>query len=450
MTLLKTTISLRKLEILEHCWTIGAAAVSRLSLLLITLVNTQMMSADEFGTFAVLFLVANMVMAFVSCGGDMWLNRFTRSRHSLNKRPPIVSGLYLNISASLAGVVMLSALYFSIFGKGDFSGRGLGIAWCLLWAAMAGLLESILAVLRITHVIQRFLMIRDFLMPVSLIIAVFILKIKTAELFFMTASAIWILTLGFLCAFMLKNNHFLLRSQKQGKRFKTVVVGHTISLILNNFLARLANGQDTFLLARVESVNLVGRYRFVSHFAYAFNIIQHFVFLAFPWQLGQASRQMTAQGLQMVKFRQRLLLASALPALIILIFLAKPLLGLMGSGFQSMRFPLSMFLIIRFSELLWGPQHEVLVSNKKVNWDTLTHVICIAVGLLVFFIALPYKGGVTSGLMSVGFSSAAGQLARYFILKKYHLAAHPELRISFAWPILIVAVSMLYLVVKPS
>lgn len=107
---------------------------------------------------------------------------------------------------------------------------------------------------------------------------------------------------------------------------------------------------------------------------------------------------------------------SAFPALVLLIFIAKPLLTILGPEFQLMALPLSFCLIIRFSELLWGPQHEILISNKKIFWDTFANVIAILIGGFVFFTSLHYWGnGIASGLFSLGFNSIAGQLTRRFM-----------------------------------
>ncbi len=451
ITLSKTALNSSKLKILEHLLTIAAAVVSRLSMLFITMLNIRIMPAEEFGVFALLLLVANIVSAFVCCGGDMWLNRFTRLRHSVQKRPPIVSGLYLSISACLAGLVVLCAIAFAIFGQEFFGGHGIGIAWCLLWAAMAGMIEAILAVLRATNVIQRFFMIRDFFMPITLITSVILLKINSVEKFFMLASIIWLITLGFSWNLIIKKRkQYLPLLHWRGRFFKAVVISHTLSLIFNNILARLAIGMDTFLLARVEPISIVGQYRFISHFAYAFNIVQHFVFLALPWQLRQtSSSNKTVEGKEAVAFKQTLLLLSAFPALILIIFAAKHFLHLLGSGFQSMAPLFSIFLIIRFSELLCGPQHEMLVSNKKVNWDTFSNILAIGIGALVFLLALNRYDGVTSGLISVGCSSMTGQIARFLIIKRYRMATPNEtLRIMPWWPILAVVTSMGYFVLQ--
>jgi len=435
--------------VLEHLLSVTAAVVSRYSMLLVTIVNTQMMPSEEFGLFVILLLIANLITAFVSCGGDMWLNRFSRPRHLAKNHAPIVARLYLKISIALAGVVVLTALYLGFFNSAAFNHAGRGIAWCLAWAAMTGIIETILAVLRTTHVIQRFFIIRDFFMPIALIASIVFFKVNTVEKFFMIAFTIGAITLGLLSKLVFsRKHHYFPHTRWHGQLFQKVIIGHTIALILNNLLARLANGQDALLLARTESMVLVGQYRFVTHFAYAFNMIQHYVFLAFPWQLRKANANSTYfKETQGIKLRQLLLIISAFPALVLLIFIAKPLLTILGPEFPLMALPLSFCLIIRFSELLWGPQHEILISNKKVFWDTLANVITILIGGCVFFTSLHYwENGIASGLFSLGFSSIAGQLTRHFILKKYDLLNKTDnFRLNPWYPTLAVFASMIYL-----
>ncbi len=438
-----------KPAVFEHLLSITAAVVSRYSMLLVTIINTQMMPEKEFGLFVILLLVANLITAFVSCGGDMWLNRFSRPRHLVKNHAPIVSRLYLKISICLAGLVISMAFYFGIFNTQAFNNTGRGIAWCLGWAATTGIIETLLAVLRTTHLIQRFFIIRDFFMPITLIVSIVIFQVNTVEKFFLIALAISAITLGVLSKLIFSKRHrYFPQTCWHRHLFHKVIIGHTIALILNNLLARLANGQDALLLAEQESMVLAGQYRFITHFAYAFNMIQHYVFLAFPWQLRKASpNNLYCKGTQAIKLRQLLLVLSAFPALILLIFIAKPLLVILGKTFQDMALPLCFCLIIRFSELLWGPQHEILISNKKVFWDTCANLIALVVGGSVFFISLYYShNSVLSALFSLGFSSIAGQWVRYVILKKYRLLHTTEdFNISLWYPILAVFISMFYL-----
>jgi hypothetical protein len=286
-------------------------------------------------------------------------------------------------------------------------------------------------------------------MPLTLIISIVLFKVNTVEKFFMIAFTIGAITLGILSKFVFsRKHHYFPPTRWHGQVFQKVIIGHTIALIFNNLLARLANGQDALLLARIESMVLVGQYRFVTHFAYAFNMIQHYVFLAFPWQLRKANANSAyfkeAQG---IKSRQLLLIISAFPALVLLIFIAKPLLTVLGPEFQLMALPLSFCLIIRFNELLWGPQHEILISNKKVFWDTLANVIAILIGGFVFLTSFHYwENGMASGLFSLGFNSIAGQMTRRFILKKYDLLNKMDsFRLNPWYPMLVVLVSMSYL-----
>src|SRR5436853_5875306 len=87
-----------KMQILDHLLATFAAIYSRLSFLFISFINIQLMSPEEFGVFALLMLITNMISAFVSGGGDLWLNRFSRYYHVEKKQIPMVSIFYLKFS----------------------------------------------------------------------------------------------------------------------------------------------------------------------------------------------------------------------------------------------------------------------------------------------------------------------------------------------------------------
>jgi len=441
---LKERLLNNKLEILEHGLATCAAAVSRLSMFLIVLINTQFLSPQDFGLFTLLMLTSNIVNAFVSCGGDMWLNRFTRHYHSSKKRAPAVARFYLQISFGLAGIVGIVALCFGLFLRQSFEGQGLAIALSLIWAGSAGLIEAVLAILRTTNKIKRFFLIRDFVMPIILISAIFLLKIHTVSKFFMTASIIWIAVLLLLLIYIFRrSNLYFPRSILSWKTLGKGLISYTLKLILNNFSSRISNGFDALILAKYLPIDLVGKYRLGAQLANAFIVIQHFVFLALPWHLrATSSANEDHQGAKMVHARQIMLLLTALPALLILLFFAKPLLGLLGSGYQVIAIPICAFLLIRFSELLWGPQHEILISNNKIFADTVANLVGLGVGIIAFICAIQFLDPITSGVITAGLSSVVAQSIRFIALRiSVDLRSHITAKKYLPWLPLLVTLS---------
>lgn len=420
LTTAKNFIFNRKAEIWQHGLATLAAVVSRLSMLLITLINTQFLSSEEFGLFAILSLIVNIVMAFVSCGGDMWLNRFCRYRHMKFGKAPIVTRFYLQISLGLASVVVMGALGFAIFGRNTFDNQGLAIALCLLWAAASGLMETVLAILRTTNEIHRFFMIRDLFLPITLMVTIAVLKINTALEFFLIALILWSGTLLFLLTYMIRRaSIYMPRSIWTWQYLRKELIGYTANLVTNNFTSRIASSFDTLLLARILPIGVVGRYRLVAHFANAFSVIQHFVFLTLPWHFRQQNNVASIGNPRAtVRFRQQLLLLSALPALLILTFAAKPLLSLLGTDYESMSVVLCLLLLIRFSELLWGPQHETLISNNEVSEDTKANLVSIVLGMTLFFSGLYYMDPIKSAVAAIAVASFSGQLTRFYAIKR--------------------------------
>lgn len=414
----------RRTELWEHTLATFAAVISRLSVLLITLINTQLLSPKEFGLFAVLSLIANIVIAFVSCGGDMWLNRFCRARHVHFAKAPIVARFYLQISVFLAACVVFCALGFATFAKDIFAGQGLTIAFCLLWSAAAGLIETVLAILRTTNKISRFFVVRDIFMPLVLILAIFILKIDTAFEFFLVAFMLWMGTLLFLLNHILSHfDLYMPRSHWTWQLLRKELIGYTTNLVFNNFTSRVANGLDTLLLTQILPLHIVGRYRLLSHFSNAFSVVQHFVFLTLPWHFRQQKNgTLILNPEKTILFRQRLLLFSAIPALLVFIIAAKPVLSQLGSEYQTMTNVFCFLLLIRFSEMAWGPQHEKLISNNEVFEDTKANLLAIMTGLILFFITYRQLGPLKSAIVCIGVGSFVGQLRRsYAIHKKLNL-----------------------------
>lgn len=457
IAVLKNKLIYHKFQVFEHILATGAAAMSRLSMLLITLINTQYLPLSEFGTYTVLMLIANMVSAFVSCGGDMWLNRFTRHHHARMAKAPLVSEYYFKISSCLAAFVVSVALGFMLFGQPAFNYQGMAVAFCLLWAACAGLIETLLAIMRTTNDIRRFFIIRDFIMPVSLIFCVVFLKINSALHFYALAFTIWAVTfLSIICLMYNQASLYILNITKTSHQWKPLrkgLLAYTAGLIINNFLTRLANGFDTLILSRICPISMVGKYRFSTHIANGFLVVQHFVFLALPWHLRQPKVALTEvsltqkEGIQTVYLRQKMLLLTALPALIVLMLSSKYLLGFLGYEFESVAPLFCIFLVFRFSELLWGPQHEILISNNLVKQNTYAYIFAIGMGALSFWVGyeLLTLEVIKCAILATGLSSITAQWAQFYILKRhYQTLAIPNIKWIPYLPILITLLALGY------
>jgi hypothetical protein len=67
------------------------ALYSKSSLLVNLLIANTFMHPDEFGRLSLFIILANVIAAVVSCGGDMWLNQFTRRSNATNSESSLFS-----------------------------------------------------------------------------------------------------------------------------------------------------------------------------------------------------------------------------------------------------------------------------------------------------------------------------------------------------------------------
>lgn len=416
---LKNQLKNNKSHLVEQALATCAASFSRLSFFLIVLINTQFLSPKDFGVFSIILLIVNIINAMVSCGGDMWLNRFTRHHHSHTKRAPLISRFYLQMSVGVAAIIASIVLALSFLDINTFNEYRLTILYAVTWAISGGLIETILAILRTMSGIRCFFVIRDIVMPALLISGIFIFKINTACTFFLFASLIALSVLIILSTYIFNNQKLCLpkSSLLTWKRIGTGLIGYTSKLILNNFSSRMSNGFDSLMLSYYLSMDLVGKYRLAVQFSNAFLVIQHFIFLALPWHMRVTHCARGTDGAKVVQSRNDLLIYTALLALIILLIITKPSLNLFAKDYADLSTTICAFLLIRFSEVLWGPQHEILISNNKVLQDTSANVIGLLFGVISFFISIQFYDFVLSGIVSAGLNSFCTQLIRYIILK---------------------------------
>jgi O-antigen/teichoic acid export membrane protein len=229
------------------------------------------------------------------------------------------------------------------------------------------------------------------------------------------------------------------------------LIFHTLGLIANNFSSRLINGFDTLMLSTYLPMSTLGRYRLVSHCSNALIVVQHFVFLTLPWQLRKPSieSEHSKKSVRLIQAKQLMLLFSTLPVFLGIVVFSKPLLSLLGESYISMAIPLVIFIVIRYCELLWGPQHEVLISNGKSFFDTGANVCAIVFALFIFFIARCFLDTITSAILMAGLSSFVGQLVRYIIIKRQKLDVHLGNFQSLPWAAMVLSgVSLCYVVIR--
>jgi len=194
---------------------------------------------------------------------------------------------------------------------------------------------------------------------------------------------------------------------------------YTAGLVINNFISCLNGAIDTLLLGHYLSIDLVGKFRLGTQVANGFMILQHYLCLSMPWQLFNPKNKKT---LSLIK-QNHLFLLILTSLSVVVIFLLQPFLPLvLGAYTETLRIPLFIILLVRFLELLWGPQHELLISNGKITEDTLAGITGFISFIIAFFasrqldISILYS--ITIGLC---LSAHISQIARRYVLKKENL-----------------------------
>ena len=155
----------------------------------------------------------------------------------------------------------------------------------------------------------------------------------------------------------------------------TPLIKHTLLLMMTNIMSRASNYIDILVLLFFVGLADLGEYRIAAQFAIGFIVVQHFVFLSLPYQLryvgSSAERQYSRRILQDI---QRNLLTLSLIALVFVLVLSEWLLSILGERFIESAHVVRAMFLIRFLELLWGPQHEVLISNGLVRFEVALHL----------------------------------------------------------------------------
>jgi len=394
---------------------------------------------NEYGVFAVLTALVGVVNAVVSGGGDMWLNSFTGSLSRTTGRPPRISQAYLIICGSLAflmaagiGLIFLisaNPLVSSWLGElapdlaVSLNKFPLATMLAVVGASFAGLFEALLAILRAGNRVTAFFTFRDLTTPVIVLALIVLLKPASAIEMMAVYCGVWAAVFA-IAFFYIKGALSLLpKLVSISARRWLSLLRHTAGLIYGNFGSRLSIHIDVLVLANLVSIAFVGEYRAAAQFAIGFMVVQHFVFLSLPWQMRRTSQSgEKGPGYAWVILQQRTLLLVASAAFVLLWIFAEELLGLLGERFVAVADIFRIFLMIRFIDLLWGPNHEMLVSNGYTVRDAHANIAALLVWGAVF--GLCRAGGidvVVAAVNGTALAAFAGQATRYRMLMKVGL-----------------------------
>ena len=196
---------------------------------------------------------------------------------------------------------------------------------------------------------------------------------------------------------------------------------------------------DILVLTWIIALGTVGEYRIAAQFAIGFAVVQHFAFLGLPWQMRQAAGQAAPEGYAEVKRRQHLLLALSAVALAFGWLLAEPFLALIEPRFADSAWLFRLLMLIRFAELFWGPQHEILVSNGFARRDAMANVAAIAAWSISFAALTTITATLAAAVGATAVASATGQWARYRSIRRGHLLPVTGMASGLFLPILLSA-----------
>ncbi len=444
---------------------VSSAVVSRLAAFGALIAAARVLEPVEFGVFAVLTAVVGVVNAIVSGGGDMWLSSFTGTDTRQSRRVPRISHAYLAICGSLAVAVFLGmGIIFGVSASETVSDLvdlvapelsfflmefPLATVLAVLGASFAGMFEALLAVLRAGNRVTEFFTFRDLTTPVVLVVLIVLLQPGSAVEMMMLYCAVWAAVFTIALVYVRGLIGDLPRIASVSLKRWLTLLRHTGGLIYGNFGSRLSIHIDVLILANIVSIAAVGEYRAAAQFAIGFMVVQHFVFLSLPWQLRRTSEAgERGPGHVWVVLQQRTLLLVAGSAFILLWIFAESLLGLLGERFVAVADIFRIFVFIRFVDLLWGPNHELLVSNGFTVRDAHANIFALVAWLVVFAIARGMDIEIiAAAVCATALAALAGQAARYQMIRSANLIPVMGHRIGPALPVAMTgaAVAMTFL-----
>lgn len=363
---------------------IAPALLSRIAAYLTLIVAARVMIPDEFGVFAVLSVVGGIINAMVSGGGDMWLNRFVTRRNVTQGQPPQLWLTYFAISVVVAALAMMiaglaTATIPALAEQSD------AVLIAVFAFSIAGIGEALLAMIRASGRTTIFFGVRDVAAPLGFLALLLLIRPADAVGLFAVFAAVWGIILVSLGTYVFARMHWMVERIWMRASMMVPVLKHTVLLMLTNLASRAANYVDILILLFFIGLTDLGEYRVAAQFAIGFIVVQHFVFLNLPYQLRDIGAD-TERSLIRQKLRdsQSVLIILAIVALLIALLAAEPLLLLLGARFADAVGIVQVLFLIRFLELLWGPQHEVLVSNGLIKFDVGASLVGIGVWAATF------------------------------------------------------------------
>ncbi|HLF59406.1 MAG TPA: oligosaccharide flippase family protein [Alphaproteobacteria bacterium] len=426
---------------------VASAIVSRLLVYILLMAAARLLTPDRFGVFAVLTTIAGVVNAIVSGGGDMWLNRFSRMPRLGGFAAPRLWPYYLIIVTFQVAVAILAAVAIAAFVDPLAAYRA-DIVLAVTAAAVAGTAEAVLAVIRASGLTGLFFKVRDLGAPILVLALLAIIRPDTESGIFAIVLSVWATVLAALVVFLFFNARILRPRAHLRLRALWRSLKHTVALVYGNLGSRLSIYIDVLALSSVVPLATVGEYRVAAQLAIGYAVTQHYMFLGLPWQLRHiGTRRNPGPGHGAVVWRQRTLIALAFVALLVLTFGGGVILQLFGSRFGSMLSVLQLLLVLRFSELLWGPQHEILVSNGRVLQDAHVNIAAVGIWVAAFAMTGTVASPIAAAVVAAVCTSLFAQGARRWLLNRVGLrpgsghAFGPALPVTLALAVAIAALA---------
>jgi hypothetical protein len=296
-------------------------------------------------------------------------------------------------------------------------------------SALSGFSESGLAVLRASGRVAGFFLLRDIVAPLLILGLIAMMAPGTAAGAFEIYIFVWASVLIAIFGFLAYRAPSLLPAVRVRRNAWRKVTMHTLALVSGNLTSRVAAYIDVLAMTFVVSLDVLGEYRVVAQFAIGFMVVQHFLFLGLPWQLRHlGAPAQRHSGYASVVGRQRLTILLGFVGLCALSFGAEKILGLLGERFIEAAGIFRLLLVVRFADLLWGPQHEILVSRGLVMADAYANVTSVVLWCLIFPLAFTYLDQLHSAVVATAASTFCGQLYRYMTLRRgdiFRVFGHP-------------------------
>lgn len=422
-----------------------SAVVSRACTYVVLIVLARALPPSDFGAYTIAMVGVTVLSAMVSGGGDMWLNRFIRTQGG---DAPVLRH-YLAMATATAAVIGMLGVAGGLVAE-QVGGLGILTVMTVLLGTSLGLAEAAFAVIRARGELALFFGLRDFVVPVAIVGALLALDPSTAFSALSIQAGAWVAALLALISLARARAAAIPLPRIPPVRLRGGLLRHTVTLMYGNLGSRLSAAVDVLVISAFIGLDGVGEYRVAGQFAAGFMIVQHFIFLGLPWQmrcLGATSAP--GEGLRHVEDRQRLLLVLSAGALVVLLVLAEPILALLGERFVAAAPLFQVFAGIRFAELLWGPQHEILVSNGHAVTDAHSNLVALAAWPVAFFPLLLVVSPLPAAVTAVAAASLARQFFRRGALRRAGLPAvsgHPL--VGWLAPVCGVALLLLSLTVQ--